>query len=136
MPIIRQFSSFFVIGLISVAAHYSVLVGLKTFAHWSVIPATLCGFVCGGIVSYILNRRHTFGEDRPHSETGWRFAVVTSAGFFLTWGLMHLFLSLVGEALYLRAQLVTTGIVMFWNFGANRIWTFRTQRASSEAYPS
>jgi putative flippase GtrA len=26
---------------------------------------------------------------------------------------------------YLLAQMVTTGIVLFWNFAAHKLWTFR-----------
>jgi putative flippase GtrA len=36
---------------------------------------------------------------------------------------MHLFTDRLG-APYLPAQLVTTGIVLFWSFVANKVWTF------------
>jgi putative flippase GtrA len=129
MSLRRQFSSFVVVGLIATAAHYSVLISLKELAHWSVIPATLSGFCLGGVVSYVLNRRHTFASDRAHVEAGWRFFTVSAAGFFLTWGLMRLFVVAWG-APYLPAQMVTTGLVMVWNFGANRHWTFRPHVAT------
>jgi putative flippase GtrA len=129
MSLRRQFSSFFVVGLIATATHYAALVSLKELAHWGVIPATLTGFCLGGFVSYSLNRRHTFASDRAHHEAGWRFATVAVVGFFLTWGLMRLFVVAWG-APYLPAQVVTTGMVMFWNFGAHRAWTFRPQPAS------
>ncbi|HUO53280.1 MAG TPA: GtrA family protein [Rhodoblastus sp.] len=126
MTLRRQFSSFFVVGLIATAVHYAILIGLKELAHWNVIPATLSGFCLGGLVSYTLNRRHTFASDRAHVEAGWRFFIVASVGFLLTWGLMRLFVVAWG-APYLPAQVVTTGLVMFWNFTANRHWTFRPQ---------
>ncbi|MCI4677717.1 GtrA family protein [Rhodoblastus acidophilus] len=128
MSLRRQFSSFFIVGSIATATHYSVLISLKELAHWRVIPATLCGFCLGGLVSYVLNRRHTFASDRAHVEAGWRFFTVSAVGFFLTWGLMRLFV-VEWHAPYLPAQMVTTGLVMFWNFGANRQWTFRPQSA-------
>jgi putative flippase GtrA len=76
------------------------------------------------VLSYWLNRRLTFQSDRPHQEAGWRFAVVAGVGFGLTAVLMHLFVDRAG-APYLPAQLVTTGIVLFWSFVANKFWTFR-----------
>jgi putative flippase GtrA len=124
MSLRRQFSSFVVVGLIATAVHYATLISLKELAHWSVIPATLSGFCLGGGVSYVLNRRHTFASDRAHAEAGWRFFAVSATGFFLTWGLMRLFVVEWG-APYLPAQMATTGLVMFWNFYANRHWTFR-----------
>jgi putative flippase GtrA len=136
MSIQRQFSVFFVVGLMAAAVHYSILVVLKELVHWPVIPATLIGFVCGGVVSYVLNRRHTFVSVRPHSEALWRFVTVTAIGFFLTWGMMQVLLSILGDAWYLPEQMFTTGSVMFWNFGANRFWTFRTHQPSSTGFPS
>ncbi len=79
------------------------------------VPATLVGYVAGGLVSYALNRRHTYESTRPHREATWRFAVVAFVGFLLTWGFMHAFVEWLG-APYLPAQMVTTGIVMLWSF--------------------
>ena len=47
------------------------------------VPATLCGYLVGGVIGYLLNRRHTFASDRPHAEAGWRFALVTFVGFWI-----------------------------------------------------
>jgi putative flippase GtrA len=126
MSLRRQFSSYVIVGLIATATQYAVLIGLKELAHWDAVPATLSGYILGGLVSYALNRRHTFASDRAHVEAGWRFATVALVGFFLTWGLMQLFVNNWG-APYLLAQAVTTVIVLCWNFTANRHWTFRTQ---------
>jgi putative flippase GtrA len=124
MSVSRQFSIFVMVGLIAAIFHYAALIGLVEFAHWRAVPATLVGFICGGVVSYILNRRHTFDSNRPHEETGWRFALVAGIGFCITWIAMHVLTNIFG-APYLPAQVVTTGVVMFWNFLANRLWTFR-----------
>ena len=60
----------------------------------------------------------------PHAEATWRFAVVAGIGFGLTWGLVA-FLVRVAGVPYLVAQLLTTACVLFWSFGAHRLWTFR-----------
>jgi putative flippase GtrA len=125
MTLHRQVSSFVLVGLIATALHYAVLIGLKELFGWAAVPATLAGYICGGLLSYVLNRRHTFDSDRPHAEAGWRFALVALVGFFLTWGLMRLLVEAWG-APYLPAQMLTTGLVMVWNFLANRLWTFAT----------
>jgi putative flippase GtrA len=124
IPLLRQFSSFFWIGLIVVGVHYGVLVFLVEIAHVAVLPATLTGYTAGGLVSYLLNRHHTFKTGRPHEEAGWRFVVVAGIGFGLTSIFMWLFYARM-HLPYLLAQLVTTGCVMVWSFAAHKFWTFR-----------
>jgi putative flippase GtrA len=126
----RQFTTFFGVGLVAAFVHFGVLVGLVENFRIPPVPATLAGYVTAAIVSYILNRRLTYASDRPHAEATWRFAVVAGIGFLLTGGLMALFVCLFGQAYYFPAQIVTTGIVLFWHFLAHKLWTFRTPPTS------
>ena len=119
----RQFTAFFGVGLVAAVAHYGLLIALVEGGGLHPVPATLAGYVAGGLVSYALNRRHTYTSRRPHREATWRFALVAFVGFLLTWLFMHAFTIRLG-APYLPAQLVTTGIVMLWSFLAHRAWTF------------
>jgi putative flippase GtrA len=121
--IARQFSAFVIVGLIAAVAHYGTLIGLVEARIMGPVPATLLGFLAGAIVSYALNRRFAFASDRPHREAMWRFGVVSVVGFVLT-GLIMAVLTGALNAPYLPAQVLTTGIVLFWNFLANRYWTF------------
>jgi putative flippase GtrA len=122
-PLIRQFTAFFGVGLAAAVAHYGLLIALVEGGGFHPVPATLAGYVAGGLVSYALNRRHTYMSSRPHREATWRFAMVALVGFLLTWLFMHAFTVWLG-APYLPAQLVTTGIVMLWSFLAHKVWTF------------
>ena len=119
----RQFAAFSGVGLVAALVHYGLLVGLVEGAGLGPVPATLAGYVAGGVVSYRLNRRHTYASDRPHAEAGWRFATVALVGFLITGVVMQAFTAGLGLP-YLPAQVVTTGLVMMWSFLANRIWTF------------
>lgn len=121
----RDVVAFGGVGLAAAAVHYGLLIGLVEGAGADPVPATLAGYLGGGVVSYALNRRLTFASDRPHREATWRFALVAAVGFGLTWLFMALFVRTLG-APYLPAQLVTTGLVLVWSFGANKLWTFRT----------
>jgi putative flippase GtrA len=121
--IARQFAAFFGVGLAAAVVHYGLLVALVEGRLASPVPATLAGYIAGGLVSYALNRTHTYRSDRPHREATWRFALVALVGFLLTWLFMHIFTIWLG-APYIPAQLVTTGIVMLWSFLAHRAWTF------------
>jgi putative flippase GtrA len=119
----RQMMSFGAVGLVAALVHYGVLIGFVEAGGADPVPATLLGYVAGGLVSYVLNRSLTYASDRPHAEAGWRFAVVAGIGFALTGGFMHVFTGWLG-APYLPAQLVTTGIVLVWSFLAHKLWTF------------
>jgi putative flippase GtrA len=122
-PLARQFSAFFGVGLVSAVVHYGTLVGLVEGGGFAPVPATLAGYVAGGVVSYLLNRRFAFRSDRPHREATWRFALVAFVGFLLTGLFMALFNGRLGIP-YLAAQVMTTGVVLVWSFLANRFWTF------------
>jgi putative flippase GtrA len=123
MTLHLQLSKYALVGVAASVAHYSALVGLVELGGWRPVPATLVGYVIGGVVSYKLNRRHTFDSKRPHFEAGWRFALVAFLGFCITFALMSLFVNRLG-APYLPAQIVTTVMVMFVSFFINRVWTF------------
>ncbi|MGP0057999.1 MAG: GtrA family protein [Beijerinckiaceae bacterium] len=121
--LLRQFISFIGVGLVAMVVHYGLLIGLVESGLLAAVPATLVGYLAGGLVSYGLNRRHTFASGRPHEEALWRFATVAGVGFCLTYVFMHIFVDRFAFP-YLPAQVVTTGLVMFWSFAANKLWTF------------
>jgi putative flippase GtrA len=118
-----QVLAFAGVGVVAAAVHFGLLIGLVELAGWAAVPATLMGYVGGGLVSYGLNRRHTYRSDRPHGEAGWRFAVVAGVGFGLTWLSMALLHGRLGLQ-YVLAQVLTTGLVLVWSFLAHKVWTF------------
>ncbi|WP_353845668.1 GtrA family protein [Methylobacterium sp.] len=122
-----QFTAYLGVGLVAMVAHYGTLVALVEVGRLDPVAASVIGYACGGVVSYTLNRRHTFASDRPHAQAVWRFALVAGLGLVLTGLLMALLTRGLGLP-YLAAQVLTTGIVLFWNFSANRIWTFAVRR--------
>jgi putative flippase GtrA len=123
MTLPRQLSTYALVGAVASLAHYAVLIALVEIGGVRPVPAALAGYVVGGVVSYGLNRRHTFASDRPHREAAWRFALVALLGFGLTYAFMRLFVEQLG-APYLPAQILTTILIMFVSFAINRIWTF------------
>ncbi len=123
----RQLGSFVGVGVAATALHYVVLIGLVQIAGVAPVSAALCGFTAGGVLSYGLNRRHTFGSERPHGEAIWRFTLVAGIAFALTYALMRAMVE--GWLMpYLPAQVATSGLVMIWTFAANKLWTFRGER--------
>ena len=127
--LMRQLAAFSGVGVIAAVVHYGLLIGLGEGAAVDPVGASLAGYVAGGVVSYALNRRLTYRSDRPHREAGWRFAAVAVVGFLLTWGCMAVLTRQLGVP-YLAAQVVTTGVVLFWSFVAHKLWTFRSPRGT------
>jgi putative flippase GtrA len=119
----RQFIVFALVGFAAAVAHFGTLIALVEAGGVAPAPATLAGYVAGGLVSYWLNRRHTYESDRPHAEAGWRFALVAGVGFLMTWASMTLLHDGLGLH-YLPAQALTTGAVLVWSFLAHKLFTF------------
>ncbi|MCA3631091.1 MAG: GtrA family protein, partial [Methylobacterium sp.] len=54
--LLRQVVAFLGVGVIAAITHYGTLIALVETGAMAVIPATLVGYVVGGLVSYALNR--------------------------------------------------------------------------------
>lgn len=119
----RQFLSYVGVSLAALAVHYALLAALVEIGRADPVRAALAGYLAGAVVSYGLNRRLTYASARPHAEATWRFGVVAAIGFGLTWLIMAGLTRGFGLP-YLPAQLLATGVVVFWNFLGHRLWTF------------
>jgi putative flippase GtrA len=122
-PLTATFLRFVVVGVIATGVHYLVLVAAVELAGWSAVWGSGLGFGTGAVVNYLLNRRFTFRSQVPHGTAVSRFVVVMGGAFALNQLLMHLLTQVVGLP-YLVAQILTTGITLFWNFAGNALWSF------------
>jgi putative flippase GtrA len=123
MPDLKQFLKFFGVGVAATATDWSAFFGLTHFLGVDPVKAVAVAYCCGGVVSYTLNRLHTFDTDRTHVEAGWRFGVVMIIGFSAS----LLFVWLFADQLKLPpmiARMMSTAIVFFWNYIAHKTWTF------------
>lgn len=130
--LIRQFSTFVGVGLTAAAAHFSTLTLLVETELLGPVAASAVGFVAGGIVSYVLNRRFTFESTRSHAGAVPRFIMVAGVAFVLNGALMG-FLVHRMELFYLLAQVITTGITMIWTFTGYRLWAFAHRTGARQA---
>ena len=146
---ITRFLKFAVVGMLGTGIDFGVLNLLILTFGFSKVLAKTCSFTVAVINSFIWNRLWTFREarDRPVGPLIVQFFLVSVGGLLLN---QVIFLSLdawvLGEAGALAAPMaalalniglahyklaynlsnaVATIIVLFWNFGANRLWTFR-----------
>jgi putative flippase GtrA len=114
---------FSAVGAVGTLAHYAVLVSLVQLLSVNVLVASSIGAIAGALVNYSLNYKWTFNSNRRHSEAMVKFFTVATVGFVMNGLFMGLFTKVLVFH-YLIAQVMTTGIVLFWNFLANHYWTF------------
>jgi len=120
--VLIKFIVFASVGVIGTTAHYLLLYQLVESYAVNAVTASSYGAIAGLIVNYGLNYIITFNSQQSHLRAFPKFAVIASMGFGLNMGLMTL---LTAQFYYLYAQVLTTLLVLIWNFLGNSLWTFK-----------
>ena len=129
---IQRFSRFLAVGAVGTVLDFSLLTMLK-LAGLPTLFANSFSFTAGLINNFTWNRLWTFNDGIP---TDWRkqfaqFALVSLFGLVLNNIIVLSLESILGNMLgqpewgYLPAKVIATGVVVFWNYFANRMWTFK-----------
>jgi putative flippase GtrA len=118
-----QFIQFAGVGAVGTLAHYLALVMLVEMIGTNAVVASTLGATLGALVNYVLNRRYTFRSGKRHTEALTKFLVVAAIGLTLNALLMLVFFDTL-DFHYLAAQVISTVLVLTWNFVGNKLWTF------------
>lgn len=124
--VLSQFLCFAAVGAVGTLAHYAVLIALVQGQFSGPVTASAAGFGVGAMVNYVLNYHFTFRSSHRHGEAWPKFMLVALIGLALNTGVMSLLIDEAGVH-YLISQIIATGVTLFWNFVANRHWTFGGQ---------
>ena len=144
-----RFIKFAIVGVIGTVVDFGVLNLLIQLADFEKVWANTCSFTAAVISNFTWNRLWTFPESRERpllSQLG-QFGLVNVAGLAIN---QVIFLGLdrfvLGEAGVLAASMANVAgaigmthftlaynlakaiaiiVVLFWNFGINRIWTYK-----------
>jgi putative flippase GtrA len=136
-----RFIRFAVVGTVGALVDYSVLNLLTLIFHINVVPASIVSFSTAVISNFLWNRLWTYPDSRSKTMTQQliQFAIISVAGLairtpLIAWteplfsriftslaSLLSLPSSVIGQNLALSLAIV---VVMFWNFFANRYWTY------------
>lgn len=138
---VKRFAKFATVGLAGAITHFSILNLLVQVAGFSARAANPFGFITAVMQNFFLNRRWTFPESRERhaGRQLLQFASVSIIGLLvnqLVFMTAQYFLEPAWMALvpqerlahalsYNSALAVAIGVVLFWNFTANRLWTYR-----------
>lgn len=128
---ITRFARFMTVGALGTLIDFGILTVLK-LAGLSTLLANSLSFTAGLVNNFTWNRLWTFADA---VKTDWRrqlaqFTLVSLVGLVLN-NLIVLSLEGVFSAwfsaqwAYLPAKVIATGVVVFWNYFANRMWTFK-----------
>lgn len=126
-----RFLKFCVVGTVGFGVDTGLLNGLIFLAGWMPVLAKAVSFTAAVINNFLWNRYWTYPESR--SKPIWQqisqFFVVNTAGL----GINLVVFGTVSGVLIPRlgmkwgvnaAQVVAVGVALFWNFLANRLWTY------------
>jgi putative flippase GtrA len=129
---VTRFARFLTVGAVGTLLDFGILTLLK-LSGMPTLFANSLSFTAGLLNNFTWNRLWTFSDT---NKMDWRkqltqFTLVSLAGLALN-NLIVLSLEGVLGALldqpnwgYLPAKVIATGIVVFWNYFANRTWTFK-----------
>ena len=139
---ITRFLKFAIVGAFGMVVDLTVL---NVLVQW-VLPALLpntevatrlvisnsVSFSVAVLSNFTWNRLWTFPESRQRpllSQLG-QFALVNVIGLAINDGILWVVFQLISGRIpppfdYNAAKVVAIGVVLFWNYGVNRAWTYR-----------
>jgi putative flippase GtrA len=131
---LTRFAKFGAVGIIGAVVDFSILnVGIQVFdlAKWL---ANTFSFAAAVLSNFTWNRLWTFPESRakPIGPQLGQFVLVNLVGYGINQAIFlsldHYVFAEWGAWGYNLSKAIAIGVVLFWNFGINRIWTYREIR--------
>lgn len=122
--IVQQFFRFAVVGGTGTSFHFLILIILVRLAGSDPVMASIWGSIGGALVNYILNYHWTFKSNKLHRKALPMFLMVAFSCLALNAAIMTVIINIYGIQ-YILSQIIATAIVLLWNFGANKAWTFK-----------
>ncbi len=128
----QRFSRFLAVGAVGTLLDFSLLTLLK-MAGLPTLLANSLSFTAGLINNFTWNRLWTFSDVL---QSDWKkqlvqFTAVSLVGLALSNIIVLSLENVLGTMFghpawgYLPAKVIATGVVVFWNYFANRMWTFK-----------
>ncbi len=125
---IMRYSVFFkyaLVGFLGTAIDVGSLYIFIDRLHIHVLVSAALSFMLAVINNFTLNKYWTFQNKSSNIRKQFiKFVIVSTIGLVLTEVCMA-FLVFVLNIWYLFSKLVTSGVVLSWNFLANKYWTFK-----------
>ena len=127
--LILQFTKYASVGAIGTAGQYVTLIGMVSIFGTHAVLASTLGYIFGAFINYYLNFHYTFKSNKRHNDALPKFLIIAIIGLGINSGLMSLFIAHF-KIHYFIAQILATGFVLLWTFGANRMWKYKEKHIS------
>ncbi len=129
---VERFFKFAIVGTLGAVIDFGVLNLMHKVFNWSLLASNSLSFTCAVLSNFAWNRLWTFPEsrERPIRTQLLQFALVNFIGWLITdrvlVNLTAFFSHFIPDPFdYNLAKAIAIIIVLFWNFGINRIWTYK-----------
>ncbi|MCD6291640.1 MAG: GtrA family protein [Anaerolineae bacterium] len=129
---LTRFFRFATVGAVGMVVDLSILNSLVKLTGWPLLYANSVSFSTAVLSNFTWNRLWTFPEsrDRPIRTQLPQFALVNVIGLVINNIVLltayHFVRTWIPDPWnYNLSKMFAIGVVLFWNFGANRVWTYR-----------
>ena len=137
----KRFLKFAIVGALGALIDFAILNVLVLLAGFLPVVANGISFSAAVVQNFLLNRWWTFPESQLHNTRRQmaKFFLVSAAGLGIN-TIVFQFVDLSMRAYWIEwlsdpdlgatisynfAKLFSIGVVLFWNFSANRLWTYK-----------
>lgn len=125
--ILTKFVKFLGVGSIATIIQYCLLIFLVELFSLNHIIASSLSFIISSIINYTMNYKITFNSNLKHRIVFPRFVVIVTFGVILNTTILKLSIDKL-ELHYILAQIISTTLILFWNFIANYFWSFKENK--------
>ena len=130
--LIFQFIKFGIVGVIGTLIDIGILNYLHQHFGISVYLAATVAFVVAVINNFLFNKYWTFKNEAGYQSKSHvqfiQFIFISIVGLLINLGIMYLLIEYF-DFWFNWAKLAAIIVVLFWNFIANKLWTFRVNKA-------
>lgn len=133
-PNLKQFFDFCFVGFSIAIIDFGLTFILKDVVHLDKYFSNTAGLVTALITKFFLHRYWVFREQADTNKAAERtkfvkFIIVSVIGIGLNNGVIFLLslTSITWTLWFYFSKVIATGIVLIWNFFANKFWTFKKQ---------
>lgn len=124
--LLERFFKFCIVGGSGVVVDFGITYIGKEILRLNKYIANSLGFACAATSNYILNRSWTFASTDPDIAIQYfRFIGFSLIGLFINNCVIYLLHEKVKWNFYID-KLIATGVVTFWNFFMNYLFTFQS----------
>jgi putative flippase GtrA len=128
----ERFLKFATVGVIGMVVDFGILNLLVQVFHLPVLVANIFSFSAAVVSNFTWNRLWTFPEsrERPLFRQLGQFAIVNIIGLLINEVVLFVVLQAIKDFVpapwnYNLAKAFAVGVVLFWNYFINRMWTYK-----------